>query len=61
MGFIFANTPSTDREKVPENNNRINNKNSNHYFHSYNEKNGADLQINQRPGGDFLGDPHKQG
>lgn len=63
MGFIFANMPSTDREKAPENDNNriINNKNSNHYFHSYNEKNGAELQINYRPGGDFLGDPDKQG
>lgn len=63
MGFTSANMPSTDKEKVPENDNDriIINKNSNHYFHSYSEKNGAELQINHGPGHDFLSDPDKHG
>lgn len=64
MGFTSANMPSTDKEKVPENGNDriiINNKNSNPYFHSYSEKNGAELQIHHGLGHDFLSDPEKHG
>lgn len=60
MGFTFVNMPSTDREKAPENDNDsiiITNKNSYQYLHSYD---GAELQINPKPGGDFLSDPDKQ-